>query len=109
VAIVNVIMLIAAGGLAAAEPLTLTAREWPAPHRTDALATNSHMANMVAALVSQEQALLVVRHAGGDAGERMANDLRQALVSLGVPSARVRFEPAAAASGQLILELMTNP
>jgi len=109
VAIVNVIMLIAAGGLMAAEPLTLTAREWPAPHRTEALAMNSHMVNMIATLVSQEQTMLIIRHAGGDAGERMADDLRQALVSLGVPSARLRFEPAAAASGQLILELMINP
>jgi len=51
----------------------------------------------------------VIRHAGGEAGERLADSLRQVLVSLGVPSARLRFEPAAAASGQLILELMINP
>ncbi|HCU54310.1 MAG TPA: hypothetical protein DIC36_08565 [Gammaproteobacteria bacterium] len=105
----NVIMLIAAGGLIAAQPLTITSREWPAPHRTEALTASPPVVNLVTALVSQEQAVLVVRHAGGEAGERLADSLRQALVSLGVPSARLRFEPAAAASGQLILELMTNP
>jgi hypothetical protein len=105
----NVIMLIATGGLIAAQPLTITSREWPTPHRTEALTASPPVTDLVMALVSQEQAVLVIRHAGGEAGERLADSLRQALVSLGVPSARLRFEPAAAASGQLILELMTNP
>jgi len=102
-------MLVAAGGLTAATPLTLTTQEWPAPHHTEALTVQGPVVSMVAALVSQEQSVLVIRHAGGEAGERLADSLRQVLVSLGVPSARLRFEPAAAASGQLILELMINP
>lgn len=104
----NVIMLLAAGGLMAAEPLTLTVQEWPAPHRTEALTAQPPMVKLIAALVSQEQAVLVIRHAGGEEGERLADSLRQVLVSLGVPSSRLHFEPAAAASGQLILELKIN-
>lgn len=106
----NVIILFAYGTLLlAAEPLMLTVREWPEPQRTEALTGNPPLVTMVAALMSREQAVLVIRHAGGDAGAQLAGRLREALVSLGVPSARLRLEPAAAESGQLILELMNNP
>lgn len=49
---------------------------------------------------------LIIRHAGGEQGSNQAASLRDWLVARGVPSSRIRLEPAAAAADQLILEIL---
>jgi len=100
--------MVAAGWVLAAETVTLTAHEWPVPHRTETIAGYPPLVALVQALTKRDENVLVIRHAGGEAGERLAETLRQALVSLGVPSNRLRLEPAAAGRGELILELTTR-
>ena len=52
--------------------------------------------------------LVFVEHAGGEPDSRFAEQLRDALVALGVPAARIRLEPAAADADRLILEFSSN-
>ncbi len=52
--------------------------------------------------------VLRIRHAGGETDSRFAEQLRDALVALGVPAARIHLVPAAADSEQLILEFSAN-
>jgi hypothetical protein len=92
---------------AAGESLTLTAVDWPAPHTTQSLMQRPSMAALVEVLTGRDDRRLVIRHAGGEAGARFGAALRDALVALGVPSRRLRLDPAAAGPGQLILEIVT--
>ena len=104
------VIIAATLGLSAAvvEAATLTTSDWPAPRESAALTRQPAMAVVVQALMDGRDQTLVIRHAGGEDGAQFAAALRDALVSLGIPSARMRFEPAAAAPGQLILELVTD-
>ena len=52
--------------------------------------------------------MLHIRHAGGELDSRFAEQLRDALVALGVPAARIRLLPAAADADRLILEFSAN-
>jgi hypothetical protein len=101
----HVILFTALGLTGAAEALEFTSADWPAPLRTEALLAHRPLAALVQRLDAQPAAVLVIRHAGGDAGSDFARALRDALVSVGLSSARMRLEPAAAADGQLILEV----
>jgi hypothetical protein len=104
------VIIAATLGLAAAgaEAATLTASDWPAPRDAAALTRQAAVAALVQALMDGSDRTLVIRHAGGEDGAQFAAVLRDALVALGVPSMRMRFEPAAAAPGQLNLELVTD-
>jgi hypothetical protein len=88
--------------------LTLTAGDWPAPRRAEALTAHAPLRALLHSLDAQPGCILVVRHAGGEAGSAFAAALRDALVALGVPSARVALEPAAAGRDQLIVEIVDN-
>lgn len=92
----------------AADTLTLTAADWAPPRRAETLAANAALAALVHELDSRPQALLQIRHAGGAAGSDLAQQLRDALVALGLPSARSRLVPAAADADRLILEISAN-
>jgi hypothetical protein len=92
----------------AAEALSLTTTDWPAPRHAEALAAYPPLGNFLQALDQQPAAVLHIRHAGGEAGSRFAEQLREALVALGVPAARIQLVPAAANANQLILEFSTN-
>lgn len=104
----RVIIAMTLGLSAAAEAATLSANDWPAPRETSVLQRQPAVAALVRVLMDGRDQTLVIRHAGGEDGAQFAAALRDALVSLGVPSTRMRFEPAAAAPGQLILELVTD-
>lgn len=93
---------------AVAEAATLSASDWPAPRETAVLSRQPAVAAVVRTLMDSRDQTLVIRHAGGEDGAQFATALRDALVALGVPSTRMRFEPAAAPPGQLILELVTD-
>lgn len=105
-----IIAIAAILGLSAplASAATLSAGDWPAPRDAATLTRQPAVAALVRALMDGRDRTLVIRHAGGEDGEQFATALRDALVALGVPSTRMRFEPAAASPGQLILELVTD-
>lgn len=92
----------------AIEPLTLTSVDWTPAQPAAALAALRPVAKRVESLDRLPGSVLVIRHAGGDAGRDRATQLRSALVALGVPSSRLRLEPAAAEPDRLILEIDQN-
>jgi hypothetical protein len=92
----------------AAESLALTTADWTPPRHAEALATVPALGNFLRSLDQHDKDVLRIRHAGGEAGSRFAEQLRDALVALGVPAARIRLVPAAADADQLILEISAN-
>ena len=87
------------------EAVTLSEEAWNVASPAGALAGQEPVRRLVQALETRPEAILVIRHAGGEAGSTRAVALQAALVALGVPSARLRREPAAAPPRFLVLEL----
>lgn len=103
------IMLLMIGMLqGTAGMLTLTATDWPPPHRADTLMPHKPLGDLLLAVEQHKTGVLHIRHAGGESGSRFAEQLRDALVAFGLPSDRVRLVPAAADSDQLILEFIVK-
>jgi len=92
----------------AAEALTLMAADWPQPRRAETLAAHRPLGDFLQALDQRNARVLRILHAGGETDSRFAEQLRDALVAFGVPSAHIRLVPAAADSEQLILEFSVN-
>ena len=92
----------------AAESLSLAAADWVPPRRAEALATHRPLGEFVRTLERYDMGVLRIRHAGGELDSRFAEQLRDALVALGVPAARIRLVPAAADADRLILEFSSN-
>lgn len=92
----------------AAGTLTLTVADGAPPLRAETLAANAALGALLQELDSHPQAVLRIRHAGGEAGSGFAQQLRDALVALGLPSSRSRLVPAAADADRLILEISAN-
>lgn len=90
---------------AAAETVTLGADAWSVTSPAATLTAHQPVRRLVWALEADGGAVLVIRHAGGEADSANAAALRAALVALGIPSTRLRLEPVAAAPRSLILEL----
>jgi hypothetical protein len=91
-----------------AESLSLVTADWPPPRRAEALAAYRPVGDFLRAFDERDTGLLRIRHAGGDAGSLFAEQLRDALVALGVPAARIQLVPAAAETDHLILEFSSN-
>lgn len=89
----------------AAGTVTLRSSDWAPGQRAEQLTASAPLRTLVHALQEDDDRLLLIRHAGGAAESDRAAALRGALVALGIPSSRIRLEPAAADSGQLVLEL----
>jgi hypothetical protein len=105
----HAMMLLVLGLLpGAAEALSIAVADWPLPRRAEALAAHRPLGDFLRAFDRHDTSALRIRHAGGEVGSRFAGQLRDALVALGVPAARIRLEPAAADADRLILEFSTN-
>lgn len=105
----NAIMLSTFQTLAATVgSLSLPAHDWALPLPAEAVARNRPLAEMVQRVDRQAGGVLRVRHAGGDTDSRRAEVLRDALVALGLPSARIRLVPAAAPKDELIIDIAEN-
>jgi hypothetical protein len=90
------------------ESLSLAAADWPPPRRAETLAKHRPLGDVVRAFGRRDTGVLRIRHAGGELDSRFAEQLRDALVALGVPAARIHLLPAAADADRLILEFFAN-
>jgi len=105
----HAMMLFALGLLpGTVESLSLAAADWPPPRRAEALAAHKPLGDFLRVLDRGDAGVLRIRHAGGEPDSRFAEQLRDALVALGVPAARIHLVPAAADADRLILELFAN-
>lgn len=75
---------------------------------TSVLAGHEPLRRLVQAMESGHDTVLAIRHAGGEVDRSRALRVHAALVALGIPSARLRLEPAAAERGSLIIELQDS-
>jgi len=91
-----------------AESLSFLAAEWEPPRRAEALVAHQPLSDFMHVFEQRDAGVLHIRHAGGETDSRFAEQLRDALVALGVPSARIRLVPAAADADHLILELSSK-
>jgi hypothetical protein len=92
---------------AVAGTLTLPVAEIE-PVRAERLVAHAPLRGFLLAFEERGRAVLCIRHAGGEVPTRRAEALREALVSLGIPSARLALEPAAAGVDELVLEIVAN-
>jgi hypothetical protein len=93
---------------ATAETLSLAAADWAPPRRAETLAMYPPLGDFLRTFDRRDAGVLRIRHAGGELDSRFAEQLRDALVALGVPAARIRLVPAAADADRLILEFSAN-
>ena len=72
---------------------TLSADEWARPRSGDVLPEMSAVRAAVSYWGRGADAVMVIRHPGEDSGELWAAELRDWLISLGVPSDYIRLIP----------------
>lgn len=82
--------MLAAGTVAAESRWQLDAGAWSRPRSGAAVLAMQPVAAAVRAWSDAEAAEIVIRYPGGEDGVLWASELRDWLVSLGVPSSRVR-------------------
>jgi len=105
----HAIMILMLGLLpGAADTLTLLATDWPSPRHAESLVAHKPLGDFLLLHDQRNTGVLRIRHAGGETGSRFAEQLRDALVALGLPEGRIHLAPAAADGEQLILEFSAN-
>ena len=67
--------------------------EWPDEASADVVLQIPQIRRAVSRLLKSEDAELIVRYPGGDAGNQWALDLRAMLISLGIESKYIVLEP----------------
>lgn len=106
--LLHAIMLTWLGSVSAAT-LLFDPAEWVRPRRAEALTRNTALAELVHELEAKPKRRLRIRHPGDEAGSNEAEALREALIALGVPGARVHLEPGATENNRLWLETVERP
>jgi len=89
------LVLTAASGAAAntVRIFTLSADEWARPRSGDVIPELASVRSAVSYWGRGTDSLLLIRHPGEDSGELWAAELRDWLISLGVPSDYIRLIP----------------
>ncbi|MGU9956956.1 MAG: hypothetical protein ACNYPI_04755 [Arenicellales bacterium WSBS_2016_MAG_OTU3] len=87
----------------------LTARDWPQYRSGLAVLDLPPLRKMMKVYLANDNALISVRYPGGDAGSAWAGELREWLVSLGVPLGDIELLPGSRARDALTLEVFRNP
>ena len=98
--------VLAFAGVAAASTLrifSLSADEWARPRGGDVIPQFDAVRAAVGYWGRGVDSIVVVRHPGGDSGELWAAELRDWLISLGVPSDYIRLVPGTQAADQINL------
>ncbi len=81
----------------------LSAEEWAKPRNGEVIVEFNAVRAAVNYWDKSENALIVVRHPGEDSGELWAAELRDWLISLGVPSDYIRLVPGTQAADEIRL------
>lgn len=79
--------------------------EWARPRSAATLVRMPALANMVAEYSRAPSRQLLIRYPGGEEGVLWAEELRDWLVALGIPSSKISISPGAVTSSQLELSL----
>jgi hypothetical protein len=103
-ALVVVCALLILTSPASAEEL-LRALDWPAVRTGESVRQLPALRNSIAVLGEQPGARIFVRHPGGEAGQAWALEVREWLVALSVPTARIVLEPGSGVSDAITLEV----
>lgn len=93
IALLSVGLLSAQPSFAAQRQWLLSADAWYAPRDGQMVRQLQPVSHAVEAWMSQPGANLAIRYPGGEEGTLWARELRDWLVSLGVPSKHVRLSP----------------
>ncbi len=99
------LLLLASCGAAAntARIFSLSADEWARPRSGDIIPELSPVRAAVAYWSRGSNAIVVIRHPGEDSGELWAAELRDWLISLGVPSDYIRLRAGTQAADEISL------
>ena len=81
----------------------LSAEEWAKPRGGEVIVEFNAVRAAVNYWDKSENALMVIRHPGEDSGELWAAELRDWLISLGVPSDYIRLAPGTQAADEIRL------
>ncbi len=98
-------LLLVAGGAAAntVRMFTLSADEWARPRSGDVIPELASVRAAVSYWGRGADAILLIRHPGEDSGELWAAELRDWLISLGVPSDYIRLIPGTQQADEITL------
>jgi len=98
-------LLLVAGGAAAntIRMFTLSADEWARPRSGDVIPELASVRAAVSYWGRGADAILIIRHPGEDSGELWAAELRDWLISLGVPSDYIRLIPGTQEADEITL------
>jgi len=98
-------LLLVAGGAAAntIRMFTLSADEWARPRSGDVIPELASVRAAVSYWSRGADAILIIRHPGEDSGELWAAELRDWLISLGVPSDYIRLIPGTQQADEITL------
>lgn len=93
-----------------AETLSLSAEEWSRPRSGEQLARHEGLSRLVRALeAGTSQTRLRIRFGVREEDLLWAEELRDWLVALGLPSARIVLERDASVQGELVVQTQTRP
>ena len=98
-------LLLIAGGAAAntIRMFTLSADEWARPRSGEVIPELASVRAAVSYWGRGADAILIIRHPGEDSGELWAAELRDWLISLGVPSDYIRLIPGTQEADEITL------
>ncbi len=82
---------------------TLSADEWARPRSGDVIPELGAVRAAVSYWDRNADAIMLIRHPGEDSGELWAAELRDWLISLGVPSDYIRLTPGTQAADEIKL------
>ena len=77
----------------AADTWSISAEEWARPRSADSLLEMQAVADAVQGLNADALSTLLIRYPGGEEGALWASELRDWLISLGIPSTRIEVYP----------------
>lgn len=88
---------------AQADTWSITAAEWARPRSGKSVLEMQAVASAVKDFNADTMSILLVRYPGGEEGALWAFELRDWLVSLGVPSNRIELYPGQSENGTITL------
>jgi hypothetical protein len=100
------VLLLAPGVALADGPFILDAAEWARPRSGEAVAAMPTVREAVHIWSQTPSAALAIRHPRGEAGVLWAEELRDWLVALGVPSAGIDLRASSGLEGRMELDIV---